>query len=284
MKKIFTLIVMCVMAVAVNAQITIYVQAAEAPHLWAWNAGGNIFSEDWPGPQMTEKKTVQGVEFWTYTFDATVATPISILFNNGSGGQTKDIEGITSDRYFTYDGNSTFTDVTEDYGGVIPDATITSLQLAGNHTTPVWSEGAQSFTPVVDGTSYTITVDLSDVTVENNIWLFKLIANGGTWFGYSNVTLDAPSYVVQSTLDSKDNFELDLEATPERKFTFTATWGGGKQAGENWSLKIETVSTDIAPVVAVPAENAPRYDLSGRRVDNNFHGVVIQNGKKVLVK
>ena len=45
-----------------------------------------------------------------------------------------------------------------------------------------------------------------------------------------------------------------------------------------------TVSTGIAPVVAVPAEKVIRYDLSGRRVDNNFRGVVIQNGKKVLVK
>ena len=45
-----------------------------------------------------------------------------------------------------------------------------------------------------------------------------------------------------------------------------------------------TDSTGIAPVVAVPAEKVIRYDLSGRRVDNNFRGVVIQNGKKVLVK
>lgn len=45
-----------------------------------------------------------------------------------------------------------------------------------------------------------------------------------------------------------------------------------------------TISTGIAPVVAVPAEKVIRYDLSGRRVDNNFRGVVIQNGKKVLVK
>ena len=278
MKKIFTLLVMSVMAVAAHADITIYVKADVAPYLYVWNGADN---GSWPGTQMTETAVVKGTTFWKQTFSS---TGFNIIFNNNSGGQTKDITGIISDRYFTYDGNSTFTDVTEDYGGVIPDATITSLQLAGNHTTPVWGEGAQSFTPVVDGTSYTITVDLSDVTVEDNIWIFKLIANGGTWFGYSNVTLDAPSYVVQSTRDSSDNFELDLEATPERKFTFTATWGGGKQAGENWSLKIETVSTGIAPVVAVPAEKVIRYDLSGRRVDNNFRGVVIQNGKKVLVK
>ena len=112
MKKIFTLIVMSVMALAVNAQITIYVQAAEAPHFWAWTSAGNVFSEDWPGPVLTEKKTVQGTEFWYYTFSADV-TSVSIIFNNGAGGQTGNITGVTSDRYFTYDGNSTYEDVTE---------------------------------------------------------------------------------------------------------------------------------------------------------------------------
>lgn len=45
-----------------------------------------------------------------------------------------------------------------------------------------------------------------------------------------------------------------------------------------------TVSTGIRTIDVEIDQNAPRYDLSGRRVDNNFRGVVIQNGKKVLVK
>ncbi len=280
MKKIFTLLVMSVMAVAVNAQITIYVQAAEAPHLWAWNAGGNIFSEAWPGPQMTEKKTVQGVEFWTYTFDATVATPINILFNNGSGGKTKDITGITSDRYFTYDGNFTFTDVTEEYGGVIPDAEVTALGLAGNHNG--W--GTDPFDVVVPGKTFSLTVDLTDVTVDDDLWLFKIRPNNADWVGFMDVTFDGtvPEWIHEAPADG--NFEIDLE-TAGRIFTFTATWGGGKHADENWTFKVEAgASAGIAPAVVTFDVNAPCYDLSGRRVDNNFRGVVIQNGKKVLVK
>ena len=106
--------------------ITIYVQADEAPYLWAWNGLGinsvNIFSEPWPGRQFTEKKTVQGTEFWCYTFDGS-NIPINILFNDGGANgpveQTEDINGITADRYFTYDGVSTYVDVTEQYGGTI---------------------------------------------------------------------------------------------------------------------------------------------------------------------
>ena len=104
--------------------ITIYVQADKAPYLWAWNGSGNIFTEVWPGPQMTEKKTVQGTEFWCYTFDKTI-TFVNMFFNNGAGKQpndiygagkqTNDIYGIFSDRYFTYDGGSNAVDITEQY-------------------------------------------------------------------------------------------------------------------------------------------------------------------------
>jgi len=278
MKKIFTLIAMCVMAMAANAQITIYVQATEAPYLYVWNGADN---GTWPGTQMTETKVVKGTTFWCQTFNA---SGFNIIFNNGAGKQTKDITGIISDRYFTYDGEATYTDVTEEYGGTIPDATITSLLLAGTHTTPQWGDGAQAFTAVEAGKKYTITVDLTSVTIEDDMWQFKLIANGGTWFGYSAVTFDGqPAWLAQAISD--DNFEVDLEAVSSRVFTFTATWGGGKQAGENWTLKAENNTSGIAPVVTDAFDaSAPRYDLSGRRVSDSYHGVVIQNGHKVVIK
>ena len=60
MKKIFTLLVMSVMAVAVNADITIYVKADVAPYIWAWNASGNVFTDAWPG-------TDTDLSEWRYT-------------------------------------------------------------------------------------------------------------------------------------------------------------------------------------------------------------------------
>ena len=277
MKKFFTLLVMSVMTLAANAAITIYVQADEAPYLYVWNGADN---GGWPGTQMTETAVVEGTTFWKKTFDA---TGFNIIFNNGAGGQTADITGIISDRYFTYDGNTGYTDVTTQYGGEIPDAVISTLQLAGNHTTPAWGEGAQSFSPVVDGTSYTITVDVADVSIEDNLWRFKLIANGGTWFGFSKVVLDAPAYLAQAPTD--DNFELDLEATTARNFTFTATWGGGKDAGENWTLKVEEATgTGIVNMNHETITNNQYYTLDGRRVENPTKGLYIVNGKKVVVK
>ena len=43
------------------------------------------------------------------------------------------------------------------------------------------------------------------------------------------------------------------------------------------------------PIIPIPSpltnsKNAQRYNLMGQPVGNNYHGIVIQNGKKILVK
>lgn len=283
MKKIFTLILMSVMTLAVNATITIYVQAEEAPYIWAWNAGGNIFTVSWPGPQLTEKATVQGTEFWTYTFGDEIETPINILFNNGGGAQTGDINGITSDRYFTYDGTSAWTDVTEQYGGTIPDAHVNSLTLKGNHDE--WADDVL-FDIVEAGKTFSHTQDLSAMEIPEDFWQFKIRPNGQGWVGITQVTLtDQPVWLGESA--AQGNFQIDLDgmAPADRVFTITASWPGGKNAEEGWTVTIvQGTSTGITPLVATPNANAPRYDLSGRRVSESYHGVIIQNGKKVVIK
>ena len=287
MKKIFTLLTMCVMALAVNADITIYVKADVAPYIWAWNASGNVFTDAWPGThQLTEKKTVKGTEFWYYTFGSDVVTPIGILFNNGAAPgtvQSADFNGIAEDRYFTLDASFHCTDVTEDYGGVIPDADITSVTLAGAFNG--WNTTATPFTEVTKNAKYICEWDLSAVSDFN----FKIVVNGSNWLGYwdfgdTQERLIAPVGWINEGKDS-GNMLFDLaNMDGVTKVLFTATWVVGKDAGKNWTLTVEGVTAGIAPVVAPVDVNAPCYDLSGRRVDNNFRGVVIQNGKKVLVK
>ncbi|MCH5227272.1 MAG: starch-binding protein [Muribaculaceae bacterium] len=90
-----------------SAGITIYVKAKSAPHLHAWTSDGDL-NGGWPGIQMKEKETVDGVEYWKHTFDADVNS-VNIILHNNNGAQTEDIKGITSDEYFTYDGGSGFT-------------------------------------------------------------------------------------------------------------------------------------------------------------------------------
>jgi hypothetical protein len=45
---------------------------------------------------------------------------------------------------------------------------------------------------------------------------------------------------------------------------------------------VVTKTTGINEVTTTLDLNAPMYNLKGQRVDNSYHGVVIQNGKKVV--
>ena len=62
MKKLLLTMFVAMMTITSQAAITVYVQAEEAPHIWAWGATGNIFSEAWPGPVLTEKKTLKNMK------------------------------------------------------------------------------------------------------------------------------------------------------------------------------------------------------------------------------
>ncbi len=252
------------MAMTSQAAITVYVQAEEAPYIWAWGGSGNIFSVAWPGPQLTEKKTVtntttgEPTEFWYYTFDESI-TLVNILFNNGGEGpthldvkQTKDINGITTDRYFTYDGASGWTDITEQFGGEIPDAEVQSLILVGNHNE--WSgENPYTFDVIESGKTFkgTITIDLTGMEITDNLWQFKIRPNAQGWVGYyENVTINAPEWCYESMADG--NFEVDLEADAVvangPKFKIDAEWAGGKDYEWGWTVSVALATGDTPKV------------------------------------
>lgn len=271
MKKALLSLFVAFMAMTAQAAITVYVQAEEAPYIWAWGASGNIFaSEGWPGHQLTEKKTVQGTEFWYYTFDESI-TLVNFLFDNGGDGpshvdvkQTKDINGVTTDRYFIYDGASTFEDITEQYGGEIPDAEVNTLLLVGNNNN--WGNDGGlpiEFDVVEAGKTFHATIDLTGVEIEDNLWQFKIRPNGQGWVGYydDGVTVIAPEWCYQARTDG--NFEIDLEHADIEangpKFDFTAEWAGGKDYEWGWTVTV-ALSTGS--------------DIPGKKGDVNNDGTV----------
>ena len=93
-----------------SGKTTVYVKASSAPHLYAWYMDGETAVElngAWPGTQLTQ----QSDGYWLASFDA---APINIIFNDGVGGtvgvnQTENIEDISGDNYFTYDGAGSYT-------------------------------------------------------------------------------------------------------------------------------------------------------------------------------
>ncbi|MDE7159468.1 MAG: starch-binding protein [Muribaculaceae bacterium] len=90
-----------------NATITVYVTSPSKPTIYAWGVNGSGADVQpcgaWPGKTLSETVTVDGRDFYYYTFDDMES--VNVIFNNG-GQQTGDITGITSDTYFEYDGAS----------------------------------------------------------------------------------------------------------------------------------------------------------------------------------
>lgn len=82
--------------------ITIYVKAASAPHLYAWNDTNTTLNGAWPGNVMTETIEIDGTKFYYHTFADTEF--VNIIFSND--GQTPDITGITEDTFFEYNGGT----------------------------------------------------------------------------------------------------------------------------------------------------------------------------------
>lgn len=300
MKKIFTLLAVCCFAVAAQAQIHIRVQCDTAPFIWSWGAadGQDYNVGSWPGTnQFTEKWTDEetGDEFWEWTFPEGVY-PISFLFNNGGVDgdgnpiavkQTGDINSVKTDRYFILswddgDGNVSLVDISEEYIEV-PDAEVNSVVLVGNHNN--WgNEGGvpNDFAVVEAGKTFQLTVNTEDYSIPENLWEFKFRPNAQEWCGYWDVTNqeDLPTWLG----DNGGNFLIDLEeGTTEKVFTFTATWGGGKEAGKNWTFVAKAGTTGISTLKDVQKDsNAPMYNLAGQRVNNSYRGIVIQNGKKFV--
>ena len=92
-----------------GGKTTIYVKSDVAPHLYVWAYGEPDLNGAWPGNQMTQKEG----DYWVASFDK---APVSIIFNDGTaeGGvvgvnQTENIEDISGDNYFTYDGGGNYT-------------------------------------------------------------------------------------------------------------------------------------------------------------------------------
>ena len=89
-----------------NATIMVYVQAENAPYIYAWSEGSSVkkLAGEWPGTKMTESEEINGEKYWTCAFDG--VDNFNVILNNNSGAQSGDITGITGDIYLKYDGGA----------------------------------------------------------------------------------------------------------------------------------------------------------------------------------
>ena len=295
MKKIlFTLFLALATITAKAVTATVYVKAETAPFLYGWftvNGRETKINGAWPGAQLTEKtkkvnKEGEEVEFWCQTFDFPETSSFNIIFNNGLDGieqrQTGNISDIQSDRYFTYDGETKYSDVTEEFGVEIPDVEIQALSFISDLNE--WNSMSDLFKEVEKNKVYTYTLDLTNVELEEEYFSFKLMGNHSAYLGFSNFTFDDPNEWLEEDLGTgNNNIGLILEETDVRCFLFTATFAGGNNIYEGWTLKVEEGTpgqggnkngdvngdgaidvADISNIISIMAEgsNDPKGDVN----------------------
>ncbi|MBQ1988075.1 MAG: hypothetical protein II235_08140, partial [Muribaculaceae bacterium] len=133
----------------------------------------------------------------------------------------------------------------------------------------------------------------------NNLTGLKFDAYSGVKFKYLNCSDNAINGAnVQQFVDklptpsASNNAELVFKSSSDTEQNSMSQEQALTVMGKNWTLKrtngniylgeqstsIESIETDAGN------GNAPRYNLMGQPVDKNYRGVVIQNGKKTLIK
>ena len=166
-----------------NATIMVYVQAENAPYIYAWSKGSSIkkLKGDWPGTKMTESEEINGEKYWTCAFDGVES--FNVILNNNSGAQSGEFSGITGDIYLKYDGGSnaqkidapvnTAAKVTLSHNGGDFEKTVTVTATLNNNAKSGWykiGDGEQvALTPGKPST-FTLGADMMEGESKTVTW------------------------------------------------------------------------------------------------------------------
>ena len=203
-------------------------------NVYAWDENSNQLLGEWPGTEMTEKETVDGVEYFVYALSAEfTGKTINVIFNNGEGKQTADITDveITKDNFFT--------------NYVEPAVTETYLYLKPNAN---WKVDNARFAAYFFGAGET-WVDATLVEGETDIYSVAAPA------GYPNVIFCRMNpNAAENNWNNKWNQTADLKVPTDGTNFYTVkenTWDNG---GGTWSTYTPAVVALDAPEVTVAVD------------------------------
>jgi hypothetical protein len=153
---------------------TIYIDKASIGNIWAWDNGGNYFNA-WPGKEIStlETATVNGTEYYSFTYSHNESYP-GLIFNEGSDGpQTSNLVPEDGKVYFYTGGtNVTITDPNE-------PATTPDLYLFG--------PAAQGWNPTAgdimtyNETTQTYSISITPEAPTSFSFTTKLAENENDW-------------------------------------------------------------------------------------------------------
>ena len=111
-----------------------------AVYYYAWNEDESPITDFWPGTKVEQTATVNGVEYYKYTFDSSISS-FDLIFTNGVN-QTADLTNITDDVYYSLQSESgEISEIAdpENYTGSSSASEPISVYLKKNDVVSSWS-------------------------------------------------------------------------------------------------------------------------------------------------
>ena len=237
--------------------------------VYAWDAEGAYLLGEWPGVEMTEKETIDEVEYFVYTLSSELNDKtINVIFNNGSDKQTADITGVELTK------DNTFTNYVEP-----AKPTETKLYLKPNAN---WKEANARFAAYLwaDGVT-AVWYDMTLVQGETDIYEFTLPE------GYNKIIFCRmnPS-TTANNWNNKWNQTGDLAVPTDGKNLFTVANGSWDGATTAWGTYepvvaepvalakpevVASVDVNVVTLTWAPVEGASHYTV---QVDDDVEETV----------
>lgn len=229
----------------------------EKVFVYAWDAEGTQILGEWPGVEMTEKETIDEVEYFAYTLSSELnGKTISVIFNNGNNGkQTADITGVELTK------DNTFTNYVEP-----AKPTETKLYLKPNAN---WMADGARFSAYLWGNGVTaVWYDMTLVEGETDIYEFTLPE------GYENIIFCRMNPgTTANDWNNKWNQTGDLKVPTDGKNLFTLAadvWDGATTTWDTYTPAVvepepeepAVTYTTVAEFLAA-AEDDTIYTLKG---------------------
>lgn len=270
-----------------NAVITVYVNAPNGGNLYAWN-GSREFLGGWPGTSFSSFESVEidGDRYYYTYFDA---ESVNVIFNDGAG-QTSNIEGITEDTYFKYDGGSSFRklDINPD---VRKKPTVTASPASGTRftesiTVSLSASPAADIYYTLDGSApsasskkYSSPLTFTETTT---LKTFVENENGSNIqsFTYTKTDASATGYVYLKNTSGWGNPTVWAWVTDSENCTAKGSWPGdamSKYDGDLWIWEVPAGKP--MPTMIIFSNNGSNQTADLRYVDGatyNCGGSIVE--------
>lgn len=253
-------------------------------YIYLFKNGNSVTGWSWPGKAMEKNGNV-----YTYTYKTfqNNGEDLGVIFNNGNGEQTVDMEAHVGDNEYDLSGTTASVEVKTNAFGFatfvnanhlnLPEGVTayTATDLNNGSATLVAITNPAANTPMLikgaASTTYEFTITTSGTTAENNAFKAGPVTGLESEFaGKYNYILNGEGFYAangKNVGEGKAYLQLSANAGQSAKVYFPN--------GE---------ATSISSIMGEGEGTNVYYNLQGMQVSNPTKGLYIVNGKKYIIK